>query len=262
MSSRGKSWSKAAVCPRPEHAGSRVRFDGHYGAPGHRRQYYRCIPANGDRPHRFTEVLPREESWHDACELCERDVGFHEGPHAARKYQFVARGIAEALVAVGAGSSYRDAALVARERARRLRADPETGQLRFTRHGSLVMDWVEIFAPVVFEAHRPPPGRPAARCCSTTCRSGSAIPTPAATGSRSASSARWATSAGAPSCGAWRRSRASRSLTGRRSSAPWMAPRRGSCATTTPASRTRFVPPSPTPSCTCASGTCATRSSD
>ena len=58
-------------------------------------------------------------------------------------------------MAVGAGSSYRDAALVARERARRLRADPETGQLRFTRHGSLVMDWVEVFAPVVFEAHRP-----------------------------------------------------------------------------------------------------------
>jgi hypothetical protein len=156
MSSRGKSWSKArAVCPRREHAGSRVRFDGQYGAEGHRRQYYRCTPTNGERPHRFTEVLPREESWKDACELCERGVGFHEGPHAARNYQFVARGIAEALVAVGAGSTYRDAAGVARERARRLRVDAETGQLRFTRHGSLVMDWVEVFAPVVFEAHRP-----------------------------------------------------------------------------------------------------------
>ena len=64
-------------------------------------------------------------------------------------------GIAEALVAVGAGSTYRNAALVARERAWRLRADPETGELCFTRHGSLVMDWVEVFAPVVFEAHRP-----------------------------------------------------------------------------------------------------------
>lgn len=156
MSSIGKSWSKAAVvCPRPEHAGSRVRFDGQYGKTGHRRQYYKCVPANGDRPHRFTEQLPREESWKDACELCERGVDFHEGPHAARNYQFVARGIAEALVAVGAGSTYRDAAGVARERARRLRADPETGELRLTRHGSLVMDWVEVFAPVVFDAHRP-----------------------------------------------------------------------------------------------------------
>ena len=79
----------------------------------------------------------------------------HEGPHAARHYQFVARGIAEALQAVGAGATYRQAGLRARERARRLRADPETGKLRSTRHGQLVMDWVEVFAPVVFEAHRP-----------------------------------------------------------------------------------------------------------
>ncbi len=152
MATTGKSWSTArAVCPRPEHAGSRVRFDGKYGKPGHRRQLYRCVPADGDGPHRFTELLPREEAWHDACETCERPVHLHEGPHAARGYQFVARGIAEALVAVGVGASYRQAGLVARERARRLRADPETGEPRMTRHGQLVADWVEVFAPVVFE---------------------------------------------------------------------------------------------------------------
>jgi len=111
-------------------------------------------PPNGDRPHRFTEVLPREESWHDACESCERDVALHEGPHAARRYQFVARGVAETLVAVGAGSTYRDAALTARERAKRLRVGPD-GEPRFSRHGSLAMDWVEVFAPVVFEAYQP-----------------------------------------------------------------------------------------------------------
>lgn len=156
MSSLGKSWSSAeAICPRPEHAGSRVRFAGHNGPPGHRRQRYWCVPANGDHPHRFGEALPREESWEDACEACERDVDLHEGPHAARKYQFVARGIAEALKMVGAGSTYRDAGLVARERAKRLRSDPATGELRFSRHGSLVMDWVEVFAPVVFEPYRP-----------------------------------------------------------------------------------------------------------
>lgn len=155
MSSLGKSWSNAeAVCPRPEHAGSRVRFDGRYGPAEHRRQRYRCVPANGDRAHRFTELLPREESWNDACESCERDVGLHEGPHAARNYQFVARGVAEALVMVGAGATYRDAALVARERAKRLRSDPG-GEPRLSRHGSLVMDWVEVFAPVVFEPYRP-----------------------------------------------------------------------------------------------------------
>lgn len=44
---------------------------------------------------------------------------------------------------------------MARERARRLPLDPHTGELRETRHGQLVADWVELFAPVVFEAHRP-----------------------------------------------------------------------------------------------------------
>jgi len=131
-----------------------VRFAGHNGPPEHRRQRYLCVPVNGDPPHRFSELLPREESWADACETCEREVGLHEGPHAARKYQFVARGIAETLVAVGAGSSYRDAALVARERAKRLRVGPG-GEPRFSRHGSLAMDWVEVFAPVVFEPYRP-----------------------------------------------------------------------------------------------------------
>lgn len=156
MGTTGKTWSKAeAACPRPEHAGSRVRFDGRYGKRGHRRQLYRCLPANGDRPHRFTEVLPREEAWHDACEICEREVHLREGPHAARHYRFVARGIAEALAAVGAGATYRQAGLVARERAHRLRSHPDTGELRLTRHGQLVMDWVEVFAPVLFETHRP-----------------------------------------------------------------------------------------------------------
>jgi hypothetical protein len=102
----------------------------------------------------FTELLPREESWTSACEACERAVDGHEGPHAAREYQFVARGIAGALTAVGGGVSYRQAAFVARERAQRMRTDPATGEIRWTRHGSLVMDWVEVFAPVVFEPYR------------------------------------------------------------------------------------------------------------
>jgi hypothetical protein len=155
MATTGKTWSNAqATCPRPEHAGSRVRFDGQYGKSGHRRQLYRCVPSNGESSHRFTELLPREEAGHDACETCERPVHLNEGPHAARRYQFVARGIAEALQAVGAGTTYRQAGLVARERAHRLRADPETGEPRVTRHGQLVGDWVEVFAPVVFDPHR------------------------------------------------------------------------------------------------------------
>ncbi len=103
----------------------------------------------------FTELLPREESWQSSCEHCERSVERREGPQAPRRYQFVAKGIAEALQAVGAGSSYMRASRVTRDRARRFRLDGETGELRESAHGQLVADWVEVFAPVVFEPFRP-----------------------------------------------------------------------------------------------------------
>src|SRR5918994_3404259 len=141
-------------CPRPEHAGSRVKLDGTYGKPGHRRQRYRCSPK-GEKPHVFTELLPREESWHDSCDQCERHVERREGPKAPRHYQFVARGIAEAVAAVGAGATYMQASRVARDRARRFRYDSATGEVRESAHGQLVADWVELFAPVVFAPHRP-----------------------------------------------------------------------------------------------------------
>lgn len=140
-------------CPQREHVGSRVKLDGTYGRPGHRRQRYKCCPQAG-KPHVFTELLPREESWHDACEQCERHVERREGPKAPRHYQFVARGIAEALQAVGAGATYMRASRVARDRAHRFRFDRETGELRESAHGQLVADWVELFAPVVFEPYR------------------------------------------------------------------------------------------------------------
>jgi hypothetical protein len=141
-------------CPNPDHVGARIKLDGTYGRPGHRRQRYKCSPRQG-KPHVFTELLPREESWHRSCEHCERQVERREGPKAPRHYQFVARGIAEALAAVGAGDTYMQASRVARARARRFRFDPETGEVRESAHGQLVADWVELFAPVVFDLHRP-----------------------------------------------------------------------------------------------------------
>src|SRR5680860_606644 len=141
-------------CPDPGHAGSKVKLDGTYGKPGHRRQRYKCRPKAG-KPHVFTELLPREESWHGACDHCERQVDRREGPKAPRHYQFVARAIAEALQAVGSGDSYMRAARVARDRAHRFRYDSETGEVRESAHGQLVADWVELFAPVVFAPHRP-----------------------------------------------------------------------------------------------------------
>lgn len=146
--------STRITCLNPEHLGSRIKLDGTYGQPGHRRQRYKCRPPKG-RPHVFTELLPREEAWHEDCQQCERHIERREGPKAPRRYQFVARGIAEALAAVGTGDSYMHASRVARARARRFRFDPETGELRESAHGQLVADWVELFANVVSAPHRP-----------------------------------------------------------------------------------------------------------
>ena len=139
-----------------------MKLDGTYGRSGHRRQRYRCTPRGG-RSHVFTELLPREEAWRGACEHCERPVERREGPKAPRHYQFVARGIAEALHAVGAGASYRRASLVSRDRAHRFRFDRETGELRESDHGQLVADWVELFAPVSSSVFAPAFGRLRAR---------------------------------------------------------------------------------------------------
>lgn len=46
------------------------------------------------------------------------------------------------------------ASRVARDRARRFPFDPQTGEVRESAHGQLVADWVELFAPVLYEPHR------------------------------------------------------------------------------------------------------------
>ena len=62
MAPLGTSWSKAeAVCPNPEHAGSRVRFDGHYGAPGLSGRAPQAV-ASGDL-HEASRSLTGRRSW-------------------------------------------------------------------------------------------------------------------------------------------------------------------------------------------------------
>jgi len=146
--------------PRPQcpaYPNSHVVLDGRYGPREHRRPRYRCYPGGvggkGEEWHRFTEPLPRQMTDGGMCVVCERDVHPHEGPQTPRTYEFAARHIAEALVAVGAGATYRDAAARVRRRAGRFPLNAD-GSQRYSRHGQLVADCVELFAPVVFEPHR------------------------------------------------------------------------------------------------------------
>lgn len=140
------------TCPRG-HDDSRVVFDGHYGAPGHRRQRYRCVPGDGSKWHRFTPPLPRQDTTTGDCEHCERSVHTHEGPQTPRESLFSARDVAVGLVEVGRGVSYRAASATVRLRAGRMPLGQD-GEQRYTRHGQLVADFVEVFAPIVFEPYR------------------------------------------------------------------------------------------------------------
>lgn len=153
----GKRVSKV---PRPacqEHPTGHVVLDGYYGPPDHRRPRYRCckdgVGGAGREWHRFTEVMPRQVTDYGFCVRCERGLHRHEGPQTPRRYDFAARYIAEALVAVGRGESYRRAAAAARYQASRF---PRSGDdsFRFSNHGQVVAEWVEVLAPVVFEQHR------------------------------------------------------------------------------------------------------------
>lgn len=113
---------------------------GFYGQPPLRRQRFKCVPDDA-AAHRFTPPLPRVLTPEGECLDCERDLASHEGPQVVRRYRFHTRDVAEALVAVADGSSYREASANIRASAGRPGRRP---------HSQLVADWVETFSPALW----------------------------------------------------------------------------------------------------------------
>jgi hypothetical protein len=111
------------------------------------------VPADGD-VHRFTEPLPRQTAPDPECSECEREIHRHEGPPTPRRFDFAAREVARALVSVGSGTTYRRAGFEARDRSGRLRFSQRGWELK-NNDGNTVADWVELFAPSIFEQRSP-----------------------------------------------------------------------------------------------------------
>jgi hypothetical protein len=133
----------------PDHPANKVWRDGYYGAKTHKRQRYKCVSPVGDVVvHTFTEALPRQRPPTGDCLECDRVYRAHEGPQSARNYSFVAREIAAALVRVGEGATYTEAAQFVRRRAKRLKQS-SGGGLYPSQYANLTCDWVEVFAPVL-----------------------------------------------------------------------------------------------------------------
>lgn len=100
--------------------------------------------------------MPRLEAARHECIECETTVEQWEGHPAPRLYGFTARQVAQALVAVAGGATYRRAAESIRLAAGRplgLQSRPKgTGKGKLpaaNRHAQIVSDWVDVFAPAI-----------------------------------------------------------------------------------------------------------------
>lgn len=133
----------------------RRRTDGLYARP-----LYRCLhPGNCNatcRPackgrHRFTGTeQTRTHSHPDGlwCRECDRDRSLRDGTPVAHSWDFEARLIADALIAVGAGATYRDAAKRMRIAARRYQ--PASGGISLASNaGETVHRYLDHFGELV-----------------------------------------------------------------------------------------------------------------
>lgn len=118
---------------------------------------WKCSPLNGYPVHRFTPTLPRQIARHDSCSECEALIEAWEGPQTARTYDFTTREIAQALVRVAGGASYRStAALIRRSANRRRPPGPQRLPSQHpNKHGQVVASWVDVFAPIIWNAYAP-----------------------------------------------------------------------------------------------------------
>ena len=95
------------------------------------------------------------------CAECATALEPWEGQPAPRLYGFTARHVAQALVMVARGQSYRRTAATIRQVAGRPLDDAprrsSSGQVLAAplEHGQLISDWVEVFAPVIWNAYAP-----------------------------------------------------------------------------------------------------------
>jgi hypothetical protein len=159
-------------CPKG-HRGD-IWLDGFYGqSEFHERPRFVCVPApdprtrkrppfhaDGSKPHKFIEPLPRRHpnAGHPhgprSCAECEHVLDRHEGPQTSRRQLFSIREVAQALVAVGEGRSLRKASQASRRSAQRLVTD-RWGQRRESRHGQLSADQLAMFGTIVRDALMP-----------------------------------------------------------------------------------------------------------
>lgn len=101
-------WSAPPPCPL--HEGAKVVRNGTYGkGMAKQRQSYKCFPADGTKPHKFTPPLPRDHVHEngESCDHCDELRGVHRGETAvARRHSWSTRIVARGLEQLAAGATY------------------------------------------------------------------------------------------------------------------------------------------------------------
>jgi hypothetical protein len=107
---------------------------------------FRCVSSDGSS-HRFAGTLPRLLADGEVCQHCDNEVHRHQGPLLTRDYEFHLRLAAKALLDVGNGLTYTEAAARARATAGRgLYSGAEP-------NGALVAEWIDVLAPLLVGEH-------------------------------------------------------------------------------------------------------------
>ena len=151
---RPRTTTTVPQCPRGHlgHvrlAGRRPRSDGLYSRP-----IYWCYfdPTDPRKRHRFTAGHEHRTDLHPAgaaCPECQTTPGRHQGPVVVPTWDFEAQIIAEALILVGRGLSFREAAQTIRHASRRY-VEVADGIAYASRDGGLVARYLDLFGgPVV-----------------------------------------------------------------------------------------------------------------
>ena len=140
--------------PDADHPDRKVVKAGTNAIGDHPRQMFWCYPdgtrADPDR-HRYGGALARavlQPSDPTFCADCSTDLEFHEGPIHAQRYDFPTRAIAAAMVAVGAGTSYNEAARNVRATFDRQSKSSRSRAIKGA-NGTLVADWVGAHGPAL-----------------------------------------------------------------------------------------------------------------
>ena len=177
-----------SVCPTDEpppkfapvrceqHPGSKVIRNGKNNKEGTRRQRYLCTPIAPDKPHTFTQPLPRTAVDRDPqWSKSEAVKNPHRGPTASGRGQTATTAIvAEGLQMVAAGSSYAAVGRWARQQRPARAVDPAKAAERLARMNARRIqrgrsplsklprsganywqtgaDWTEMFSPVLWNA--------------------------------------------------------------------------------------------------------------